>query len=90
MSALDLRGLDRESRDRARRGFAVDTLGPGQGIAVPGSAATDPGTLVYCCGRPMLYDGRRHVCQECRATDPPVKLRAATGPRQPYYPGSYR
>ncbi len=56
----DMRGLDHDSREKLRRGFKIATTSP----------ASDK--LLNCCGVLMVYDGKRHVCQLCRRTDPPV------------------
>ncbi len=55
---LDLRGLGREARARARYGEAIPVRGE------------DCDMIVMCCGRLMVYDVelRRHFCQECART----------------------
>lgn len=61
MRLRDLRGLGHDDREKVRRGFNLDVGGDGK--------------VVQCCGKLMVYDTerRRHFCQECLATDPPIE-----------------
>ncbi len=57
----DCRGLDRESREKLRKGFSINVT------------SETSNRLVMCCGELMVFDGTRHVCQKCRRTDPVVQ-----------------